>query len=711
MPHDPYKGHPPVAPEITGAPGLRFPSGLPVPAEWEFPDGGPPPAAVMPPPVSPEVQGVPEGVPAVEPEPAPEEALAVAEAFGLPEPTPGFRPGELDLGEALAPPPAQTFEGDAGQLDFYRGEGATLPEEPAPEPTTPVGDVVASAQQQAEDSVGGPTAGERMEDLNDVGAVLERDRRQRVTDAARRAEARRVQREHEEAQEQIRQKYEADRARRSEEFARLGQEARELAEQEVDPDRWWADRSTGQKIAGVLSAVIGGLVAPHQGGRNRGLEAIQQAIQQDIEAQRATLGNRQRALSQERGLVADLMRKGYNEFQASTIAEQAAYKRAIDELELMQQELDPGGVAAADAELTKRGLYGAMAQRAAEAEQRAKEAAREQEMHDAELAKLGAETEYKRAQVGKVQAEAAKARRAGVGGRKAAEEAVAKGMLIDPETGQSLGKLRDDFSSASAVREQQAKVTSYTTSRQKLNEIMRGMRKGAGDWGKLPDTEKARLTSVYRDFIAEYVKSISGAAVTNEERAFYMSAIPGPKDLFTMDFSDRTKVLEDVARRQDEAVQRQLVGAGIDPQEAQAFTRRIGTLGRIGVESPGYRSTEEVGLEIEAAIEKGDPDKIREASEALIENLKTGNLTEHRRRDAERVAKTLSQIPEEQRTYLAPNASGTLRRVDPMEELSVFLTEGTPEERERRREEQEEERRRREVERKAREAQYRGVGR
>lgn len=46
----------------------------------------------------------------------------------------------------------------------------------------------------------------------------------------------------------------------------------------------WANRSTGQQIAGYVAAIAGGFLSPYNDGRNRPLEMIMQAIDRDIAA-------------------------------------------------------------------------------------------------------------------------------------------------------------------------------------------------------------------------------------------------------------------------------------------------------------------------------------------------------------------------------------------------------------------------------------------
>lgn len=78
-------------------------------------------------------------------------------------------------------------------------------------------------------------------------------------------------------------------AERDEEMAQrqqdFDQSVKALSKMSVDPDRFWASRSTGQKISGLIGIALGGL-----GGSNAGMNIINQAIERDIKAQEFAYG-------------------------------------------------------------------------------------------------------------------------------------------------------------------------------------------------------------------------------------------------------------------------------------------------------------------------------------------------------------------------------------------------------------------------------------
>lgn len=149
-------------------------------------------------------------------------------------------------------------------------------------------------------------------------------------------------------------------------------EAKAISETKVGSENWWASRSTGQGIAAFMTAVLGGLLAPHRGGRNDGLNMIFELIDKDIETQRTNLTNRRQVLSERRGLYGELVAAGKDDYQAATIARHAAYDSMLKEIDLFKAQVDPAGMAAQRVELARRGVLGKKAAAAQKDEDRAR---------------------------------------------------------------------------------------------------------------------------------------------------------------------------------------------------------------------------------------------------------------------------------------------------------------------------------------------------
>lgn len=123
----------------------------------------------------------------------------------------------------------------------------------------------------------------------------------------------------------------------------LHTDAEQAANAKVDPARWWNNASTGQRIASVLAAAIGGWLSPLQGGKNSALDAIDKAIDRDIEAQMADLQNMRYGITERRGIIGDLAKQSQDEFRAAEATWQAAYQTMDKRLAAEQAKYDPKG--------------------------------------------------------------------------------------------------------------------------------------------------------------------------------------------------------------------------------------------------------------------------------------------------------------------------------------------------------------------------------
>jgi len=122
---------------------------------------------------------------------------------------------------------------------------------------------------------------------------------------------------------------------------------------EVDPDRWWNSRDTGQKVAAFASAFLTGFA-----GRPN---VIQQMIEQDIDAQKNNLDraerNKVRAMEGQKGLVALARDRFSDEILAMNAARAAASEYA---LKVAQRET--AGFKGQDAQVRAQELMASLAQ-------------------------------------------------------------------------------------------------------------------------------------------------------------------------------------------------------------------------------------------------------------------------------------------------------------------------------------------------------------
>lgn len=139
-------------------------------------------------------------------------------------------------------------------------------------------------------------------------------------------------------------------------------EADRLSKTPPNPERWWSSRSTGQKVAAFVSAILGGLAAPSMGGRNVGLEQIRKNIDDDIAAQLADIQSQRTGLEMKRGAVRDQFAHSGDALMAAEQVRAASWQHVITQLETEQQSYDPRGTIAMQIEFAKRQARAAQAE-------------------------------------------------------------------------------------------------------------------------------------------------------------------------------------------------------------------------------------------------------------------------------------------------------------------------------------------------------------
>lgn len=194
-----------------------------------------------------------------------------------------------------------------------------------------------------------------------------------------------------------------DAARRD--LAQIDAEAKAEAAREIDINRGWANASTGTKIAGIFSALAGGLVAHKYGGRNSGLEMIDKLIERDIEAQKFDRQTKLGELARRGGSARDRLQMAGDDFREETRLRLTAYDRVLGQITADAQNFDPRGTQAIRYGQAYQDLAAKRAQLAQDAQKRAADGYKEQ-----------LDFASKELDLQKKQAEIAKAQRAAMGG-------------------------------------------------------------------------------------------------------------------------------------------------------------------------------------------------------------------------------------------------------------------------------------------------------
>lgn len=121
-------------------------------------------------------------------------------------------------------------------------------------------------------------------------------------------------------------------------------EAQRLAAEKIDPS---GGLSTGQRIAGVLSSIVGGLVQGRTGAaRNAGLDSFIDTVNRGIEAQKADMANRRGMLEFRRSALGQAYERTGDMFVAAESVRQASYQHAVELIDADMQNWDPRGTQA-----------------------------------------------------------------------------------------------------------------------------------------------------------------------------------------------------------------------------------------------------------------------------------------------------------------------------------------------------------------------------
>lgn len=120
-------------------------------------------------------------------------------------------------------------------------------------------------------------------------------------------------------------------------------DAMRLANSKIDPEAWMNSRSAPQKIAAGIAAILGGLAAPSNGGRNVGMDIINKAVEENIAAQKDNMANQWKGIDARRQGVSDLFAHNAQSFQSAETMRQATYEYAKNGLLAEQANYDPKG--------------------------------------------------------------------------------------------------------------------------------------------------------------------------------------------------------------------------------------------------------------------------------------------------------------------------------------------------------------------------------
>lgn len=122
------------------------------------------------------------------------------------------------------------------------------------------------------------------------------------------------------------------------ELAKLDGLREKIQSTEIDPDRWWGDKSTGGKITSAIGILIGGIAQGLDGRENVALRMIDKAIERDIDAQKAGLTRDIQAASIQEGIVAQTRQMYADEAVADASAKQGMLQAADQQMAALQAQ-------------------------------------------------------------------------------------------------------------------------------------------------------------------------------------------------------------------------------------------------------------------------------------------------------------------------------------------------------------------------------------
>jgi len=319
-PDAPVAPPPPVDASLPGLPSPWAPYGVAIPPE------------LVPPPIVPGMEQAAPPPPPDAPVAPPPPALTPAPV--PPPPLPDAITGQVE--RSLVGPPDQPFTGDARQALTPEQRYQQVAKGYAGNPDALLADLIS-----------GPVTPERQRYLNELalrdqqgfaelGLRLDDARQKQV--AARQLEIR-----NRDFDQQMANARARDAAMKATQ-AKLDQviaDAQRIAATKNDPT---GGLSTGQKIAGVLGAVVGGLVQGRTGSpNNAGLDALNTAINRGIQAQQADLANQREGLNLRRTALAEQIHLNNDAYQAAETVRLAALMHADDLLKTQQQDFASDG--------------------------------------------------------------------------------------------------------------------------------------------------------------------------------------------------------------------------------------------------------------------------------------------------------------------------------------------------------------------------------
>ncbi len=354
----------------------------------------------------------------------------------------------------------------------------------------------------------------------------------------------------------------------------------EMSKVRIDPDRYWRNAGTKNRIRQTVGAFAAGFLELR--GRGRGnpvLESIERSIGRDIDAQKTDLATMGKALGAKQGAISTAMQVARGKQNTHLVAMEMGMKAALQEVDAAKAQ-----TTSLQAKEKLNELSGQMEQRISQMREgrlenvandwMKKEQFRSQQRGArAELAlKHQRLTGLKAKQKREAEAAAVAAKKVTgvvgfeVGMSRGDVETLPKEMrerVIMDRTGTKAIGLAFKSSEAEELREKH--LPAYYTGRQgfsdhlkAINDIGRGFEFGRK--GRLASADEEAAKTRHRMLILDVQRAITGAQATDAEREYIMEAIPG---LQTMLSGKGSPAIREFIKRFDNTLKARLRAQGI----------------------------------------------------------------------------------------------------------------------------------------------------
>jgi hypothetical protein len=117
----------------------------------------------------------------------------------------------------------------------------------------------------------------------------------------------------------------------------------ELSKTGPDNKRWYKQATTVQQIGAWVAGITGGILSPYRGGKNTGIDFVMDLVNKDIESQKFELEQRGQLLTQDMGILGQLVAETGDVLRAEEALRLASFANIDQRLAAEAVKVDPAG--------------------------------------------------------------------------------------------------------------------------------------------------------------------------------------------------------------------------------------------------------------------------------------------------------------------------------------------------------------------------------